>query len=113
VPGFRPELVASLSEGAQGNPTGHMMEAAFAHHRIDARYVNIEVAADDLANAVRGARAMGFLGFNLSMPHKVSVIAHLDALGSSAAAIGGEEGQSSQCAGWCDCMSEITHAPGS
>jgi shikimate dehydrogenase len=81
-------LVGSMSEGAAGNPTVAMMEAGFAHHGIDARYVNMEVAAADLADAVRGARAMGFVGFNLSMPHKVSVIAHLDGLGSSAAAIG-------------------------
>jgi len=88
MPGFRPELVGSLSEGAQGIPTGVMMEAAFAHHRIDARYVNVEVAATDLAAAVAGARAMGFVGCNVSMPHKVSVIAHVDGLAPSAAAIG-------------------------
>ncbi len=88
MPGFRPELVGSLSEGASGNPTGMMMEAAFAHHRIDARYVNVEVAGADLEPAVAGARAMSFVGFNVSMPHKVSVIAHLDGLGPSATAIG-------------------------
>ena len=37
---------------------------------------------------MRGAKAMGWLGFNCSIPHKVAVIAHLDALGESAATIG-------------------------
>jgi shikimate dehydrogenase len=86
--GFLPALVGSLSEGAAGNPTVAMIEAGFRHHGIDARYVNTEVAASDLADAVRGARAMGWVGFNLSIPHKVAVIDHLDGLGRSAAAIG-------------------------
>jgi shikimate dehydrogenase len=65
-----------------------MIEAAFAHHGIDARYINCEVAPADLGAAVRGARAMGWLGFNCSIPHKVAVIAHLDGLAESAATIG-------------------------
>jgi shikimate dehydrogenase len=77
-----------MSEGAAGNPTGVMMEAAFAHHRIDWRYVNMEVAVASLGDAVRGARAIGFRGFNCSMPHKVAVIEHLDGLAASASIIG-------------------------
>ena len=37
---------------------------------------------------MRGARAMGWVGFNCSLPHKVAVIEHLDGLGESAALIG-------------------------
>jgi len=48
----------------------------------------MEVAPADLAEAVRGLRAIGFRGFNLSMPHKVSVIPLLDGLGESARLIG-------------------------
>jgi shikimate dehydrogenase len=65
-----------------------MVEAAFQHHGISARYVNMEVAPENLADAVRGLRATGFRGFNLSMPHKVSVIPLLDGLGQSATIIG-------------------------
>jgi shikimate dehydrogenase len=85
---FLHELVGSISQGAAGNPTVAMVEAAFQHHGLHWRYVNMEVLPADLANAVRGARAMGFRGFNLSMPHKVSVIPLLDGLGESAALIG-------------------------
>jgi shikimate dehydrogenase len=85
---FLLELVGSLSEGAAGNPTGVMMEAAFAHHSLPWRYVNMEVPANQLAAAVQGARAMGFRGFNCSIPHKTSVIAHLDGLGRSAEIMG-------------------------
>lgn len=85
---FLHELVGSMSRGAAGNPTVAMVEAAFAHHRLHWRYINMEVAPDDLAAAVRGAKAMGFRGFNCSLPHKVAVIPHLDGLGESAAVMG-------------------------
>lgn len=85
---FCPALVGSMSQGAAGNPTVAMVEAAFRHHDLPWRYVNMEVAPEDLAAAVQGARAMGFQGFNLSMPHKVTVIPLLDGLGDSARVIG-------------------------
>ena len=86
--GFLQPLVGCMSQGAAGNPTVAMVEAAFAHHHLGWRYVNLEITPADLPAAVRGARAMGFRGFNLSMPHKVSVIPLLDGLGKSAAVIG-------------------------
>jgi shikimate dehydrogenase len=85
---FLHELVGSMSQGAAGNPTVVMIEAAFAHHGLRWRYVNMEVAPEDLAVAVRGACALGFRGFNCSLPHKVSVIPHLDGLGQSAEVMG-------------------------
>ncbi len=85
---FLHELVGSMSQGAAGNPTVAMIEAAFQHHGLHWRYVNMEVTPADLGAAVRGARAMGFRGFNCSMPHKVAVIQHLDGLGESAGIMG-------------------------
>src|SRR3954452_5883124 len=86
--GFLHELVGSMSQGAAGNPTVAMIEAAFAHHGLPWRYINMEVIPDDLGAAVRGAKALGFRGFNCSLPHKVTVIPHLDGLGESAAVMG-------------------------
>jgi len=85
---FCPDLVGCLSQGAAGNPTVAMVEAAFKHHGIDGRYINMEVPPEKLADAVKGLRATGFKGFNLSMPHKVTVIPLLDGLGESASVIG-------------------------
>ncbi len=85
---FLSKLVGSFATPAAENPTVAMIEAAFAHHGIDARYINCEVAPAALGAAVRGARAMGWLGFNCSIPHKVAVIGHIDSLGESAATIG-------------------------
>ena len=88
VHNFLSQLVGSFAMPAAENPTVAMIEAAFAHHGIAARYINCEVAPADLGAAVHGAKAMGWLGFNCSIPHKVAVIAHLDALAESAATIG-------------------------
>jgi shikimate dehydrogenase len=85
---FRHELAGCMSQGSAGNPSGVMVEAGFAQLGLEWRYVNMEVAPADLPAAVKGAWAMGFRGFNLSMPHKVSVIPLLGGLGESATIIG-------------------------
>ena len=83
-----PALTGSFSTPAAGNPTVAIMEAAYLHHDIDARYLNCDVAAEHLGDAVRGATAMGWIGFNCSLPHKVAVIELLDELADSARLIG-------------------------
>ena len=85
---FLPMLTGCFAMPAAENPTVAMVEAAYRHHHIAARYINCEVPAKLLGDAVRGARAMGWVGFNCSLPHKVAVIGHLDGLGESAALIG-------------------------
>ncbi len=77
-----------MSQGAAGNPTVAVIEAAFRHHGLAWHYINMEVPPEQLEAAVRGAKAMGFRGFNLSIPHKVAVIQWLDGLGESAGLIG-------------------------
>jgi len=85
---FLPQIVGSFADPAAENPTVEMVEAAFRHHGLHWRYLNCQVPADQLAEAVAGARAMGWAGFNCSLPHKVAVIEHLDGLGESARLIG-------------------------
>jgi len=84
-PNFLSHLTGSFAMPASENPTVAMMEAAYRHHGLDWRYINCEVSPENLGDAVRGARAMGWAGFNCSIPHKVTVIDHLDGLGESAA----------------------------
>jgi shikimate dehydrogenase len=81
-------LTGCFAQPVAENPTVVMMEAAYAALELDARYINCEVAPADLGAAVSGARAMGWRGFNCSLPHKVAVIEHLDAVAPSAAIIG-------------------------
>jgi len=85
---FLSPLTGSFAQPAAENPTVAMIEAAYRHHRLDWRYINCEVPPEKLADAVRGARAMNWAGFNCSLPHKVAVIALLDGLGESAAIMG-------------------------
>jgi len=87
-PLFLPSLTGSFSKPAGDNPTVAMMEAAYRHHGLHYRYINMEVDADGLADAVRGAKAQGYVGFNCSLPHKAEVIRLLDGLGESARLIG-------------------------
>ena len=54
---FLHELVGSMSQGADGNPTVAMIEAAFRHHGLHWRYINMEVTPEALGAAVRGAAA--------------------------------------------------------
>lgn len=65
-----------------------MLEAAFRAAGLDWRYLTIEVAPEGLADAVRGLRAMGMRGANCTLPHKVAVMQHLDAIAPQAQAIG-------------------------
>jgi shikimate dehydrogenase len=80
--------VAVFGQPVSGNPTQYMMEKAFLSMELDWRYLTIEVAPDDLADAIRGMRAMGFRGCNLTIPHKVAVIKHLDRTSESATLMG-------------------------
>jgi len=85
---FLSKITGSFSTPSAGNPTVAMVEAAYKHHGLDFRYLNCEVLPKDLAAAVMGARAMNWVGFNCSLPHKVEVIKYLDGLGESAALMG-------------------------
>ncbi|HTM55186.1 MAG TPA: shikimate dehydrogenase [Pirellulales bacterium] len=82
------EIVAVFGQPVAGNPTQYMMEKAFAQVGLDWRYLTLEVAAAGLADAVRGMRAMGFRGCNLTIPHKVAVIPLLDRLSEAASLMG-------------------------
>jgi shikimate dehydrogenase len=82
---FLSQLTGSFGRAAAGNATVAMIEAAYRHHEMNWRYINCEVSPQKLGDCVRGARAMGWAGFNCSLPHKVAVIEHLDGLGDSAA----------------------------
>jgi len=85
---FLHDLTGVFAMPAAENPTVEMIEAAYRHHGLHFRYLTCEVPPEKLGDAVLGARAMGWVGFNCSIPHKVAVIEHLDGLGESAEIIG-------------------------
>ena len=73
-----------MGQPVAGNPTQFMMERAFADCGLDWRYLTLEVPAENLGDAVRGMKAMGFRGGNFTIPHKVAVIEFLDDLSQAA-----------------------------
>ncbi|MDH7484741.1 MAG: shikimate dehydrogenase [Anaerolineae bacterium] len=85
---YKAELVGVFGYPVAENPTVVMQEAGFRALGLNWRYLTIEVRPEQLADAVRGLRAMNFAGINLTIPHKVAVIQHLDGLSPEAELIG-------------------------
>ncbi len=85
---YRSELVGVFGCPVDENPTGVMEEAAFAEAGLDFRYLTMLVREGELAAAVAGMRAMNMRGVNLTIPHKVEVLKHLDELSPAAEIIG-------------------------
>src|SRR6059058_3505081 len=52
------------------------------------RYLAFEVHPDNLRSAIAGAKAMKFIGLNLTVPHKLLALDMVDALDDSARAWG-------------------------
>lgn len=71
-------ILALLGQPVDENPTQFMLEKAFAHHELDWRFLTLEVAPEDLGDAVRGMRAMGFAGGVIAAPHTRAVVDLLD-----------------------------------
>lgn len=82
------DIVCVFGQPVAGNPTQFMIERAFEKAGLDWRYLSLEVPAEMLADAMRGMRAMGFRGCNLTIPHKVAVLEHLDRLSPAAEMMG-------------------------
>ncbi len=85
---YKEDLVGVFGHPVAENPTCVMQNAAFEHLGLNWRYLTIEVTPAALAEAIRGLRAMGFRGVNLTIPHKVAVLPLLDAVADDARLIG-------------------------
>lgn len=85
---YKFELVGVLGFPVAENPTCVMQEAAFAALGLPWRYLTIEVKPEALPDAIRGVRALGMKGVNLTIPHKVAVLPLLDEISPDAAMIG-------------------------
>lgn len=79
--------------GVIGNPIGHslsplMHNDAFLDLGIDAHYHAFLVEEETLGEAVKGLKALNVLGFNVTTPHKVSIMKYLDDIDPLAKQIG-------------------------
>lgn len=76
-----------------GYPLGHsfspaMQNAAFEAAGMNCIYLPVEVKAEDLGDVIRGMAKMNYLGCNVTIPHKVAVMEHLDEIAPAARTIG-------------------------
>ena len=76
-----------------GDPVAHskspaMHNAALKACGIDAQYVRLQIRPDELAGAVRGLVENGFLGTNVTIPHKVGMLGLMDEVDDHARKIG-------------------------
>ncbi|MGG0788171.1 shikimate dehydrogenase [Peribacillus simplex] len=79
--------------GVMGDPIAHSMSPdihndAFEKENIEAVYHHFHVTKEDLNDAVKGMKALGIEGFNITIPHKTSIIPFLDEVDELALAIG-------------------------
>ena len=76
-----------------GSPVAHSLSPVifntiFEKLSLNRAYMPFEVSKDKLKNAVEAARTLGFDGFNVTMPHKTSIIEMLDRLNDGTEIIG-------------------------
>ena len=72
-----------------GHPIKHsaspaMQNAGIAALELDWRYLAFEVHPEDLRKVIEGAKAMKFIGLNLTVPHKLLAMEMVDALDETA-----------------------------
>lgn len=82
------QIVCCMGQPVAGNPTQFMIERAFAAAGLDWRYLTLEVPPENLPDAVKGLRALGFRGGNFTIPHKVAAVALMDELSEAANLVG-------------------------
>ncbi|CAM4267373.1 shikimate dehydrogenase [Paenibacillus tarimensis] len=79
--------------GVIGDPIRHskspvMMNRAFRETGVNGIYAAFHVKTEQLGGFIQGVRAMGIRGINVTIPHKVDIMKHLDAIDDSAKAAG-------------------------
>ena len=75
--------------GVFGDPVAHslspqMQNAALKHHKIDMQYAAFQISPNELGDALKLVRELDFAGLNLTVPHKIAALAHVDDVDSAA-----------------------------
>lgn len=88
MPNSATRLYGLLGGSVNASPSPAMHNAAFRGLGLRAVYVAFSVSEEALGRAVEGLRALNAGGFNVTMPHKVRILKHIDELSAEAGAIG-------------------------
>lgn len=83
----------TINLGVIGAPIAHSLSPAMQNAGIraaglDYAYIAMPVPKENLGRAVEGLKALGFQGFNVTIPHKQAVMAYLDEIHEDARIIG-------------------------
>jgi shikimate dehydrogenase len=78
------EKCSLIANPVAGNPTQYLVEQAFSQKGLDWRFMSFEVEPERLADAIRGLRALGFLGVKIGEPFHESAMEHLDEITDAA-----------------------------
>jgi shikimate dehydrogenase len=107
-----------------GHPIGHSLSPAIHTYwlkelGIDGRYLAHDVAPDMLTDAVKKYADDGYMGLNVTLPHKESVLPMCDHLSDAARAVGAVNtlvfannkiyGDNTDATGFADHLLEVTH----
>ncbi|MCS7221411.1 MAG: shikimate dehydrogenase [Anaerolineae bacterium] len=84
----RTRLVGVIGWPVEHSLSPQMHNAAFDALGMNWRYLPLPVAPDQIGAALAGLRALGFVGVNVTIPHKQAVIPYLHDLTEAARAIG-------------------------
>jgi shikimate dehydrogenase len=79
--------------GLIGHPVEHsfspiMHNAAFKDKGLNYVYVAFDVLPENLKYVIDGAKALGIVGFNVTIPHKIEIMKYLDEVDRDAQLIG-------------------------
>jgi shikimate dehydrogenase len=86
-PGRNAELIGLLGSPVKHSLSPLIQNRAFDEFGLNMFYVSFDVKREDLADAVRGIRALGMRGLNVTHPLKEAIVPHLDQLTKTAAAV--------------------------
>ena len=93
-----PNVPGAISGGAKlagviGWPVAHSLSPRLhgfwlRHYGIDGAYIPLAVSPEDFSGVLKALPRMGFVGVNVTLPHKESALGAVDAVDATARAIG-------------------------
>ncbi|NLO82818.1 MAG: shikimate dehydrogenase [Clostridiales bacterium] len=84
----RTKLIGLIGHPVEHSLSPQLHNALYREYGLDYIYVAFDIAPGDVAQAAAAFRTLSFVGFNVTIPHKQSIIPFLDALEYEARAIG-------------------------
>ena len=83
------KMTGMLGHPVAENPIDQMFNAVFEHYGLNWQFWKFDISStQDLPAAIRGAQALGFSGFCITVPYKIDAIPNLDEVDEDVSAIG-------------------------